>query len=351
MAKIDFGGVIEDVVTREEFSLEKAREVLKDEVIAVLGYGVQGPAQALNMRDNGVNVIIGGDPERQRSWKKAIGDGWVPGKTLFPFEEATQRGTVIQYLVSDAAQVMLWPKIKLCLQTGAALYFSHGFGLVYRDQTGIVPPNNVDVILVAPKGSGTSVRANFLAGSGINASYAVKQDYTGRAEERTIALGIAIGAGYLFPTTFENEVYSDLTGERGVLMGALAGIMEAQYNLLRKHGHTPSEAFNETVEELTQSLIRLVDKNGMDWMYANCSTTAQRGALDWRHQFRKAVEPVFDWLYESVVSGEQTRVVLASNSAPDYREKLEEELCEMRESEMWRAGAAVRSLRPENWGK
>lgn len=351
MTKINFGGVVEDVVTREEFPLEKAREVLKDEVVAVLGYGVQGPAQSLNMRENGVNVIVGQWKGDQAAWNKAVADGWVPGETLFDLEEAVDRGTIIQYLVSDAAQMMTWPRIKPHLKPGDALYFSHGFSIVYSDQTGVVPPDNVDVILVAPKGSGTSVRANFLAGSGINASFAVEQDYTGRAEERTIALGIAIGAGYLFPTTFRNEVVSDLTGERGVLMGALAGIMEAQYNLLRKHGHTPSEAFNETVEELTQSLIRLVDKNGMDWMYANCSTTAQRGALDWRHQFRKAVEPVFDWLYESVVSGEQTRVVLESNSAPDYREKLGEELREMRESEMWRAGAAVRSLRPENWGK
>ena len=351
MTKIDFGGVVEDVVTREEFSLEKAREVLKNEVVAVLGYGVQGPAQSLNMRDNGINVIIGQWKGDQAAWDKAVADGWVPGETLFDLEEAVDRGTIIQYLVSDAAQMMTWPRLKSHLKPGDALYFSHGFSIVYSDQTGVVPPDNVDVILVAPKGSGTSVRANFLAGSGINASYAVEQDYTGRAEERTIALGIAIGAGYLFPTTFQNEVYSDLTGERGVLMGALAGVMEAQYNLLRKHGHTPSEAFNETVEELTQSLIRLVDKNGMDWMYANCSTTAQRGALDWRHQFRKAVEPVFDWLYESVVSGEQTRIVLEANSAPDYREKLEVELREMRESEMWRAGAAVRSLRPENWGK
>ncbi len=351
MTKIDFGGVVEDVVTREEFPLEKAREVLKDEVVAVLGYGVQGPAQSLNMRENGIHVIVGQWKGDQAAWDKAVADGWVPGETLFDLEDAVDRGTIIQFLVSDAAQMMTWPRIKPHLKPGDALYFSHGFSIVYSDQTGVVPPDNVDVILVAPKGSGTSVRANFLAGSGINASYAVEQDYTGRAEERAIALGIAIGAGYLFPTTFRNEVVSDLTGERGVLMGALAGIMEAQYNLLRKHGHTPSEAFNETVEELTQSLIRLVDKNGMDWMYANCSTTAQRGALDWRHQFRKAVEPVFDWLYESVVSGEQTRVVLESNSAPDYREKLGEELREMRESEMWRAGAAVRSLRPENWGK
>jgi len=349
MAKIDFGGVTEEVVTRDEFPLSKAQEVLEDEVIAVLGYGVQGPAQALNMRDNGLDVIIGGSPDRPRSWNKAIDDGWVPGETLFPFQEAVERGTIIQYLVSDAGQMMLWPELEPHFSAGDALYFSHGFAIVYNDQTGVVPPDDVDVILVAPKGSGTSVRANFLDGSGINSSYAVYQDATGHAEERALAVGIGIGSGYLFPTTFANEVYSDLTGERGVLMGALAGVMEAQYNCLREHGHSPSEAFNETVEELTQSLIRLVAKNGMDWMYANCSTTAQRGALDWRHRFREAVAPVFDDLYESVVSGEETRIVLEANSAPDYRERLEEELREMRESEMWQAGAAVRSLRPENW--
>jgi ketol-acid reductoisomerase len=349
MARIDFGGVVEDVVTQREFSLDKAREVLKDEVVAILGYGVQGPAQALNMKDNGIAVIVGGDPDRERSWNKALGDGWEPGETLFPFEEAVERATIVQYLVSDAAQMILWPKIEPRLKKGDALYFSHGFSIVYGDQTGVVPPEFVDVIMVAPKGSGTSVRANFLAGSGINSSYAVHQDYTGRAEERAIALGIAIGSGYLFPTTFAKEVHSDLTGERGILMGALAGVMEAQYNLLREHGHSPSEAFNETVEELTQSLIRLVDQNGMDWMYANTSTTAQRGALDWRHKFREAVEPVFDELYESVVSGEETRIVLEANSAPDYKEKLEVELREMRESEMWRTGAAVRALRPQNW--
>jgi ketol-acid reductoisomerase len=348
MAKINFGGVEEEVVTREEFPLAKAREVLKDEVVAVLGYGVQGPAQALNMRDNGIKVIVG-QKQGSASWDKALADGWVPGETLFSVEEAAERGTVIQYLLSDAGQRSQWPKIVECLNEGDMLYFSHGFSITYKDQTGVVPPPHVDVALVAPKGSGRSVRANFLDGSGINASFAVQQDATGRARERAIALGIAIGAGYLFPTTFQNEVYSDLTGERGVLMGALAGVMEAQYNVLRKHGHSPSEAFNETVEELTQSLIRLVGQNGMDWMYANCSTTAQRGALDWKDRFREAVAPVYDELYRSVVSGEQTCIVLEKNSDPDYRAKLDEELRAMRESEMWQAGAAVRALRPENW--
>jgi ketol-acid reductoisomerase len=348
---MNFGGVWEEVVTRDEFPLAKARQVLENEVIAVIGYGVQGPAQALNMRDNGFQVIIGQRPEERQYWDKAVNDGWKPGETLFPITEAVAKGTVIQYLISDAGQKAQWPVVKQNLKKGDALYFSHGFSIVYRDQTGVTPPADVDVILVAPKGSGTSVRRNFLAGSGINSSYAVYQDATGRAVERTVALGIAIGSGFLFPTTFEHEVWSDLTGERGVLMGALAGIMEAQYDCLRKNGHSPSEAFNETVEELTQSLIRLVAENGMDWMYANCSTTAQRGALDWLPRFKAAVAPLFDDLYERVRKGEETRIVLEANSAPDYSQKLGAELAQMRNSEMWQAGAAVRELRPESWRK
>jgi ketol-acid reductoisomerase len=300
------------------------------------------------MKDNGIKVIIGQRKEEKVFWDKAIKDGFVPGETLFSVEEAAERGTIIQMLISDAGQMAVWPKIKGYMKEGDALYFSHGFSIVYKDQTKVIPPDNIDVIMVAPKGSGASVRTNFLDGSGINSSYAVFQDYTGRATERTLAVGIAIGSGYLFPTTFEQEVRSDLTGERGVLMGCLAGVMEAQYNVLRKHGHSPSEAFNETVEELTQSLIRLVGHNGMDWMYANCSTTAQRGALDWKPRFRDAVAPLFDNLYERVVSGEETKIVLEANSAPDYMERLGKELKVIRDSEMWRAGAAVRSLRPEN---
>ena len=347
MAQFNFGGVMEEVITDEEFPLQKAREVLKDEIVAVLGYGVQGPGQALNMRDNGINVIVG-QRENSGSWDRAVADGFVPGKTLFPVVEAARQATIIQYLLSDAGQMAVWPQLKECLDAGNTLYFSHGFSIVFHDQTNVIPPENVDVVLVAPKGSGRTVRSNFLDGSGINSSFAIHQDYSGNAREKTLALGIAIGSGYLFPTTFANEVHSDLTGERGVLMGCLAGVMEAQYTLLRKHGHSPSESFNETVEELTQSLIRLVAANGMDWMFASCSTTAQRGALDWAPKFRDAVKPVFDELYEKVISGEETKRVLESNSAPDYRQKLEIELAQIKESEMWQTGTTVRSLRPEN---
>ena len=352
MAKIMFGNVEETVVTRKEFPLTKARKILAKETIAVIGYGVQGPAQALNMRDNGIkNVIIGQSKKFKKDWDRAVADGWKPGKDLFDIEEAAEKGTIIKFLVSDAAMPKVWPMIKPHLNEGDALYFSHGFGITYKKLTGIVPPKNIDVILVAPKGSGTSVRRNFLAGAGINSSYAVEQDFTGRAEERVLAIGIAVGSGYLFRTTFKHEVYSDLTGERGILMGALAGVMEAQFNELRRRGHSPSEAFNETCEELTQSLIRLVDESGMEWMYANCSSTAQRGALDWAPKFQKAVAPVFKQLYKSVADGTETKRVISSLGRPDYQERLHGELEKLASKEIWTVGRAVRALRPSEKAK
>lgn len=350
MVKIKFGTKMENVVTRDEFPLSKARKVLQDETIAILGYGVQGPAQALNLRDNGFKVVVGqrkGTP----SWKKAIADGWRPGKNLFELEEAAKRGTVIEYLLSDAGQIALWPVIKKHITAGKALYFSHGFGITYSKYSKIVPSKDVDVILVAPKGAGRTVRKLFLEGRGINASYAIFRDATGRAKERVIALGIGIGAGYLFETTFKNEVYSDLVGERGILLGAISGVMEAQYELFRKMGHSPSEAFNETVEEATQSLYPMIGEKGADWMIANCSTTAQRGALDWKDKFKKAVAPVYKELYRKVASGEEAKRVISSNSKKDYRKKLDAELMKMRSAEIWQTGEKVRELRPENWKK
>ena len=347
MAVMNFGGVEENVVTRDEFTLEKAREVLKNETIAVIGYGVQGPGQSMNLRDNGFNVIVGQRKE-SKTWDKAVADGWVPGETLFEIEEAVKRATIVEYLLSDAAQIAVWPKIKPHLTAGKALYFSHGFGITYKERTGIIPPADIDVILVAPKGSGTSLRTMFLQGRGLNSSYAVFQDATGRALDRCIALGIGVGSGYLFETTFKREVYSDRTGERGSLMGAIQGLLLAQYEVLRENGHTPSEAFNETVEELTQSLMPLFAAKGMDWMYANCSTTAQRGALDWMGPFHDAIKPVMQKLYESVKTGNEAQISIDTNSQPDYREKLNEELRQLRESEMWRTGEVVRKLRPEN---
>ena len=346
MAKMNFGGVIEEVMTREAFPLETAREILKDETIAVIGYGVQGTGQACNLRVNGFNVIVG---QRQgKTFEKAVADGWVPGETLFSIEEAAERGTIVMCLLSDAAVMSVWPTLKQYLTPGKALYFSHGFAITWNDRTGCVPSKDIDVIMVAPKGSGTSLRTMFLEGRGLNSSYAVYNDATGRALDRTLALGIGIGSGYLFETTFQREATSDLTGERGSLMGAIQGLLLAQYEVLRENGHTPSEAFNETVEELTQSLMPLFAQKGMDWMYANCSTTAQRGALDWMGPFHDACKPVVQKLYESVKSGNEAQISIDANSKPDYRVGLEKELEALHNSEMWRTAEVVRQLRPEN---
>ncbi|WP_186645657.1 ketol-acid reductoisomerase [Fluviispira vulneris] len=346
MSKLKFAFTEETVVTREEFSLEKAKNALKNEVIAVIGYGVQGPAQALNLKDNGFNVIIG-QRENSASWDKAVADGWVPKKDLFSIEEACQKASFISYLLSDAAQMQLWSTVREYLSPGKTLCFSHGFSVTYSDKTGVVPPAGIDVILVAPKGSGRSVRTLFKEGKGINSSYAVHQDASKRAEEKALAYGIGVGSGYLFQTNFKHEVYSDLCGERGVLMGALAGIIAAQYEVLRENGHSPSEAFNETVEELTQSLVPLISENGMDWMFKNCSTTAQRGALDWMPRFKKATLPVFNSLYKSVATGEEARIVISANSKTDYKESLDKELEKLHNEEIWQVGQTVRKLRPK----
>ncbi len=345
MARIRVGDAEETVVTRGEWPLEKALESLKDETIAVLGYGVQGPGQGLNLRDNGFRVIVG-QRRNSDSWDKAVEDGWTEDETLFGIDEAARQGTILLYLLSDAGQIARWEGLKAHLPPGKCLCFSHGFGVTYKELTGIIPSGDVDVVLVAPKGSGLSVRRLFLQKKGVNSSYAIFQDATGRARDRVLSLGIGVGSAYLFETDFQREVYSDLTGERGILMGALAGVFEAQFAVLRKNGHSPSEAFNETVEELTQSLMPLVAENGMDWMYRNCSTTAQRGALDWRHRFRDAVAPLFDELYERVKTGEEARVVIEECGRDDYRERLEAELGEMADQEIWRAGKRLRQLRP-----
>ena len=345
-AVIDIDGIKETIIERSDMPLDRVREVLKDETLAVLGYGPQGRGQALNMKDNGLKVVVG--VRKGPSFDAALRDGWVAGENLFDIDEAAHNGTIVQYLLSDAAQIAAWPKVEPHMTAGKALYFSHGFGVVYHDKTNIIPSKDIDVMLCAPKGSGLTVRNHFLEGRGINGSFAIHQDATGRARERTIAVGMGIGCGHLFETTFEKEVSSDLTGERCVLMGMLQGAFLAQYEVLRENGHSPSEAYNETIEEALCSLYPLVAQNGMDWMYANCSTTAQRGALDWAPKFHKAIKPVVAECYKSVITGEEARRSIDLNSQPDYRVGLEKELQDIASQEMWKVGKALRPLRPEN---
>lgn len=345
MKQIEIKGIKENIVERGDYPKDKLQKILKNETITILGYGPQGRGQGLNLRDQGFNVILG--LRSGRSWDKAVGEGWVQGKNLFAPEVAAKKGTIIQYLLSDAGQIAFWPTLKECLSEGDCLYFSHGFGIVFKDQTKIIPPKNVDVVLCAPKGSGLTVRTHFLEGRGINASIAIHQDATGRARERVEAVGIAIGSGHLFETTFAQEVRSDLTGERCVLMGLIQGAVKAQYDVLRSHGHSPSEAYNESIEEAFQSLYPLIGEKGMDWMYANCSTTAQRGALDWAPKFERVLKPVIEECYQSVLAGKEAKISIEANSKADYREGLEKELKAVSEQEMWIAGRVLREFRPE----
>lgn len=342
--KRNLGSIEENVITRTEFPIWKAKSMLKNEIISVVGYGIQGPGQSKNIKDNGLNVIIG-QRKNSDSWKKAINDGWIEGINLFEIEDSIKKGTIIMYLLSDAGQISMWPLIKEHLKEGKSLYFSHGFALTFNEITGIYPPKNIDIFLVAPKGSGTSVRKLFKEGKGINASYAIYQDFTGEAKEKTLSIGRTIGSGYLFETTLRNEVVSDLVGERGTLMGAIQGIFAAQYQVLRDNGHSPSEAFNETVEEFTESLMPLIRENGMVWMYSNCSTTAQIGALDWWIIFRDVTIPVFNKLYNEVNLGNEAKRTITINSKQNYRNILIDKLDELNDSELWQVGEHVRTLR------
>ena len=346
MKELNINGYKEQIVERSDYPIEQCKEILNNKVTAILGYGPQGRGQGLNMRDQGFNVIIG--LRKGPSWEKALEDGWVENENLFEINEATKKGDIIQFLLSDAGQIQAWPDVKKNLSEGDTLYFSHGFGVVFHAETNIIPPKDINVVLVAPKGSGLTVRNHFLEGRGINSSYAIYQDYDGSAKQIAIATAFAIGSGHLFETTFEKEVHSDLTGERCVLMGLIQGAFLAQYEVLREKGHSPSEAYNETIEEALESLYPLVSEKGMDWMYSNCSTTAQRGALDWAPKFKNVLKPVINECYEKVVSGEEARISISSNSRSDYREQLDKELDEVNNQEMWLAGKQLRPLRPEN---
>ena len=346
MKELNINGYKEQIVERSDYPIEQCKEILNNKVTAILGYGPQGRGQGLNMRDQGFNVIIG--LRKGPSWEKALEDGWVENENLFEINEAAKKGDIIQFLLSDAGQIQAWPDVKKNLSEGDTLYFSHGFGVVFHAETNIIPPKDINVVLVAPKGSGLTVRNHFLEGRGINSSYAIYQDYDGSAKQIAIATAFAIGSGHLFETTFEKEVHSDLTGERCVLMGLIQGALLAQYEVLREKGHSPSEAYNETIEEALESLYPLVSEKGMDWMYSNCSTTAQRGALDWAPKFKNVLKPVINECYEKVVSGEEARISISSNSRGDYREQLDKELDEVNNQEMWLAGKQLRPLRPEN---
>lgn len=332
----------ENIYTTKDYPLNKCLDVLKNDQISVIGYGPQGRGQSLNLRDNNFNVILG--LRKGNSWDMALNDGWQPNVNLFEIDEATYKGTIICNLLSDAGQVSQWDVIKNNLHVCNTLYFSHGFGLTFSEITNIDPPNNIDIVMVSPKGSGLTLRDKYLNGLGLNSSFAIEQNYTDNAFSKTLSLAFGIGSKQAFETTFKKEVYSDLVGERCVLMGLIQGVFMAQYKLLRNKGHSPCEAYNETVEEALDSLYPLINEKGMDYLYRNCSTTAQRGAIDWAPIFEQNVYPIMEKCYEQVVSGEEAKKVIQSNTDIDYRNKLNKELDDISNSELWTVSRQYKNI-------
>jgi len=331
----------ENIYERSDYPMSKCNSILKDQYISILGYGAQGRGQSLNLKDNNIRVCVG--VRKGASWAKAIDDGWEPGVDLFEIKDACERGTIIANLLSDAGQIHQWNTIKKGLTKNKTLYFSHGFGITYSDQTGIEPPEEVDVIMVSP---GISVKEPFKKGVGSNSSYAIHNDYSGNARDTCLAMAFGIGSSYTFETTFEKETYSNLVGERCVLMGLIKGAISAQYNVLRKNGHSPAEAYTETVEEAFNSIYPLINDNGMECLYSNCSTTAQRGAIDWSKTFEEKITPIIEDCYTNVVNGEEARVVINANASHNYSETLEDELDEISNEEIWKVGNQFREFRP-----
>lgn len=318
----------ETMHTSNSYSADKCKQILKDETISVLGYGPQGKAQSLILRDLDYPVILG-LREDGNSWDNAVSDGWIPNKNLFDIKGACEQGTIIKYLLSDSAQKTQWPVINYYLTKNKTLYFSHGFGLHFNEYTDIVPPKDVNVIMIAPKCSGNTVRKHFLEGKTINSSYAIHQDVD-NAFDKCMALGFSMGNKIMFETTIEKEVLSDLTGERCILMGLIQAAFSAQYKVLRQNGHGPIESYNETVEEALDSLYPLIKEKGMDWLYQNCSTTAQIGAIEWSKKFEAHLTPMIEECYNSVKTGGEVEKIINVD-----HKKLKNDLNDIKNQELW----------------
>jgi len=332
----------EEIITKLDYSINDCKNNLDGKVISVLGYGTQGISQSANLKDNNMDVILG-LRKGGKSWNNALEDGWEEDKNLFTIEEATSRGNIIQCLLSDFGQIEQWKNIEPNLYTNDTLCFSHGFGIHYKSNTKIIPPNDINVIMVAPKCSGNTVRQHFLNGRGFNSSYAIYQNHN-NAREICYSYSFLIGNNYIFETTFDKEVISDLTGERCILMGMIQAAFSAQYKVLRENGHSPLEAYNETVEEALNSLYPLISQNGMEWMYRNCSTTAQRGAIDWSKKFEEKLIPMIEECYESVKNNTELNIIMECNKNPDYNVILDEELDTMSKQELWRVSKQIKDI-------
>ncbi len=267
-------------------------DVLKDKTVAIIGYGNQGHAQALNLRDSGVNVIVG--LVRDPSWTIAEKAGFE----VMPIAEAAKKGDIVHILIPDEVQADVYKEhIEPNLEEGNALSFSHGFNIRFKQ---IIPPKNVDVFMVAPKGPGHRVREVYEGGFGVPALVAVEQDYTGKAKDIALAFAKGIGAtrAGVIETTFDEETETDLFGEQVDLCGGVSEMILASFETLVKNGYQPEIAYFEVLHEL-KLITDLIQEGGLENMWAKVSNTAEyggrtRGKLIINEESRRNMQKILD---------------------------------------------------------
>lgn len=306
------------------FEQDARPAALRDKRIAVLGYGSQGKAQAQNLRDSGLDVVIGLRPEG-KTWQAAKADGF----TVLPFAEAAKDADVVMLLTPDLAQKAVWEQhVKANIKPGALLMFSHGFNILY----GLIKPNaDIDVAMVAPKSPGRLVRMEFQKGAGVPGLVAVHQDATGTALERALAYAHGIGctrAG-VYETTFKEETETDLFGEQAVLCGGATELVAAGFETLVNAGYQPEIAYYECLHEL-KLIVDLLYEGGFKRMHEFVSDTAKYGDLtrgprvinaETRQRMQEVLDDITsgrfakEWIAENEAGGKNYQALMAKDLA------------------------------------
>jgi ketol-acid reductoisomerase len=247
-------------------------KILDGKKVAVIGYGSQGRAQALNMKDSGIDLVLGLRPGK--SWDRAVADGMVVKSVL----DAASEADIVLMLIPDMAQPIVYgEEIALTLKPGKTLQFAHGFNIHFGQ---IKPPKGVDVVMVAPKAPGPEMRRQYEEGFGVPSLIAVQQDDSGNAKETALAIAKAIGSGRagVIETTFKDETESDLFGEQAVLCGGVDQLIRRGFKVLTEAGYPPELAYFEVLNEL-KLIVDLIYKSGISGMYAAVSDTAKFGGM------------------------------------------------------------------------
>mmetsp|Transcript_34561 Transcript_34561/g.87391 ORF Transcript_34561/g.87391 Transcript_34561/m.87391 type:complete len:555 (-) Transcript_34561:523-2187(-) len=351
---VKFANMEEYIIRGGRDKFPKLKEAFSNiKQVGVIGWGSQAPAQAQNLRDSikeaGLNipVAIGLRPDSP-SWAEAEAVGFSKQDgTLGEVFDVVSKSDLVILLISDAAQAKLYPRLLAAMKPGATLGLSHGFLLGVMKSDGVDFRKDINVVLVAPKGMGPSVRNLYeqgksVNGAGINCSFAVHQDYTGTAGDVAIGWAIGVGAPFAFPTTLESEYKSDIYGERCILLGAVHGMVEALFRRYTRQGMSDEEAFKQSVESITGPISKTISTKGMLAVYNQLD---EAGKKVFQEAYSASFKPAMDIcleIYEDVASGNEIRSVVQAGSRFDRFP-----MGKIDGTYMWKVGQEVRAKRVE----